>query len=387
MTNLDSLLLKRLRAAIGSPYRWERWDWPFRRALFLYWQEVASRRHLDGEMDNYVQHVGLLNLSAGLVEKLELEVERWRPQALTDFERLTRFLRMFRHLDKKEHDKHWLPERTPEDRIVKATIDGPAKFFPRCTLESLATKLAFHVRLSWHSIAESGTDALFTDFDFIVGASNGTPTRFVRHYLDLNNGQVHSRPILEVDKPAEAQWASELRADFGPRLWPRFDELWYTPVIDEEPVYDFDTSEDDGFETPGGGPGGLSDFQAEFGPEATWHQLYSPAIHAFTSQCMIPLRVCDKDKDLDEAWAILQRLCRWLLVQAAEFSSKERFYLIVHRHHTADPKQSRLLFAGGSWIDIRTIATAVSRNSAEDTLGYPFPPPRPEDDIFRDLPK
>ena len=100
---------------------------------------------------------------------------------------------------------------------------------------------------------------------------------------------------------------------------------------------------------------------------------------------MIPLRAFDEQGEYEQAWAILQRLCRWLLGQATDFSSNERFYLVVYRHYTLDSKQARLLFAGGAWDDIRSIAIAVSRPVAEKALGYPFQPPRLDEDIFRNL--
>jgi hypothetical protein len=388
MTNKDNLLLKRMRAAIGSPCHWPKLeeDWVFRRTLYFYWQDVASRHHLDGEMQYYAQCMGLFCMSTGLVEKLEIDVERWRPKALDEFDRRTKFLRLYHHLSKIKHAKHWLPDNTPDEEIVAATVNGPAKFFPHCTIEFLQSELARLVRLNWHAIAEHGTDALFADFDSVVGAANGTRTRFVRYYLDLISGQVHSRPILESDKPPDARWTSQLLEDFGPKLWPRFHDLLQIAVIDEEPAYEFDESEDDGFETPGGGPAGLSGFQFEFGPEATCHQLYSPSLRAYTTQLMVPIRLVGSRMDnLVRAWVTLQKLAVWLLDQEQTFASHERFVLIIHWHHSADLRQSHIFKVGGSWIEMRAIASSNSRSTAEHTLGYSFAAPYSEEDIFRNI--
>lgn len=226
-----ALYFDKLRPYIGCPISWERFsdDWELRRALFFYWEEVAMRHQVGWDMDHYRQLSAVTRKSDEVIRSARHNAEYWRPRAVPDYLERTKIINNYRHADDSEHRKHWSVADASEESIVASTQNGPAKYFPWLTMDELNRGLYFVMRSSWRRLVENRVSALFASYSCDLGASGGHPTRHVRFYLDYSTALVHSRPILDHEKPADEPWVTDSPAD----VWPDMGELSRSATIDE----------------------------------------------------------------------------------------------------------------------------------------------------------
>lgn len=229
--------LDRLKAAIGCPESWQRFnaDWEFRRVLFFYWAEIAQNYQAFNEMQYYFQFDALESEHyKEIIKRIEANVPYWRKRAIEEYVTKTAFIKSFRHLNQKEHAKHWVVRMKSTDELAELTKNGPAKYLPRYSFVMLERALYDGVRYNWRRIAEHQIPDLYIEFKKVIGASNGKPASHARFYLNYPNATVHSRPIQPEEKPADEKWLSE--TDLC--LWEGEEDLQLTPVIDEQLEYD-----------------------------------------------------------------------------------------------------------------------------------------------------
>lgn len=198
--------------------------------MFYYWEEVASRHFKIDRFREYFQREAINFGTLDMADQHRKNLRYWRAAAEEDYALRTNLFRKFEHADILQHDKHWLRSAVAFDQLLKRTKNGPAKYVFGYPIEKLEYALYDALRFNWRRVAEEKIPRLYVEFATVVGASLGKEAKHVRFDLNYADFVVHSHPILEMEKPANEPWLTDV--DVTKSQY--YEGIWDEPTIDEE---------------------------------------------------------------------------------------------------------------------------------------------------------
>ncbi|WOO42366.1 hypothetical protein [Rubellicoccus peritrichatus] len=201
--------MRRLTEAIGCPIDWSKrgFSTEFIRLIHLLWAKTVYDNQSDNEISLYMQErhdsFGMCIYELEIVEE---NTKLWYDQAQRLYSEKVAFFKSFRHLDEKEHDKHWLRNVIRNENVITNTKRKPAKYYFDTTLKSVKFALLSAIEKNFFNlICEHPPKYLYHKFNQPIGASKGVETSSTIFDIDYSNFTVHSYPIPDSETPTIIQ--------------------------------------------------------------------------------------------------------------------------------------------------------------------------------------